>query len=98
MLFNVDEDARIIELYSDRVKDDLDRSRLSFDIFQTKFLYTVELCYELSRLFHETRKTLINDWELLSKPIPLPDGKILSITEAELFRGQPRFRASIYVK
>lgn len=97
-LFNVDEDARIIELYSDRVKNDLNLSRLSFDEFQAKFLYTVELCYELSRMFHETRKALIKDWELLSKPIPLPDGKILSITEAELLHGEPRFRATIYVK
>jgi len=66
--------------------------------FQAKFLYTVELCYELSRMFHETRKALIKDWVLLSKPIPLPDGKILSITEAELLHGEPRFRATIYVK
>lgn len=98
MLFNVDEESRIIELYSKRVKDDLERSRLSFDDFQKKFLYSVELCYELSRIFHETRKALINDWELLSKPIPLPDGKTLCITEAELFHGEPRFRATIYVK
>ena len=61
-------------------------------------LHTVELSYELSRMLHETRKALIKDWELLSKPIPLPDGKILSITEAELLHGEPRFRATIYVK
>ena len=97
-LFNVDEDARIIELYSDRVKNNLNLSRLSFDEFQAKFLYTVELSYELSRMLHETRKAVIKDWELLSKPIPLPDGKILSITEAELLHGEPRFRATIYVK
>ena len=97
-LFNVDEDARIIELYSDRVKNDLNLSRLGFDEFQARFLFTVELCYELSRMFHETRKALIKDWELLSKPIPLPDGKVLSITEAELLHGEPRFRATIYVK
>ena len=97
MQYNIDEDSRIIELYNKKVKDDLDLSRLKFDDFQTKFLYTVELCYEFSHIFHETRKALVDDKQLLSQSIPLPDGKILRITEAELFHGEPRFRATIFV-
>lgn len=77
---------RFRDIYNYKVKNDLNLSRLNFDEFQAKFLHTLELCYELSRLFHETRKALIKDWKLLSKPILLPDGKILSITEAELRR------------
>ena len=98
MQFNIDEDSRIIELYNKKVKEDINLSRLNFDVFQTKFLYTVELCYEFSRLFHEARKALVEDKLLLSLPIPLPDGKILKITEALLLHGEPRFRATIYVK
>jgi hypothetical protein len=94
-LFNVDKDARIIELFCDRVKNDSVLSRLSFDEFQIKFLYSVELCYEFSHIFHDTRKKLIEDKLLLSQPIALPDGRLLKITGAELFHGEPRFRASI---
>ena len=98
MQFNIDEDSRIIELYNKKVKEDLNLSRLNFDVFQTKFLYTVELCYEFSHIFHETRKALVDDKLLLSLPIPLPDGKILKITEATFIQGEPLFRATIYVK
>lgn len=95
MLFNIDEYNRIINLYSDRVKDDRERSRLSFDDFQTKFLYTVELCYELSKIFRDAQKELISDEALLSHPISLPDGKSLLITEAKMWHEEPRFKAVI---
>lgn len=95
MLYSIDEESRIINLNSDRVKNNLELSRLKYEDFQKRFLYSVELCYELTHMFHDTRTALIEDKELLSKPIELPNGQKMLITTAENFHGEARFRGSI---
>ena len=94
MLFTIDEHSRIINLNSRHLKNDRQKSQLSFNDFQLVFLNSVELCYVLRHKFHEARMNLATLEELSFIQIELPDGRQMHISNYGS-NEYPRFEGSI---
>lgn len=100
-LYDVDEHTRTIFLHCRESKNHWEHSNISFDEFQTIFLYSVELCYLMDHTIHDLRDVLIDDRETLESPIKLPNGKFLLVQGCRrVVKGEadPAFRGQIIVK